>query len=581
VNWAQLRTLLWLRMRLSRNQWRRQGPLGGIIGGALLGLAVLLGLGSAGGSFFLGWLVLSLAPPKVLNLVCLGISFFFLVFWMVGLLVELQRSESIDLQRLMHLPVYLEQIFALNYIASHFTLSLVIALPSMMGLSLGLALAKGPAMLLLVPLWLSAVGMVTAWTYCLRGWLAGLINDPRRRRTAMVTITLLFIVVFQFPNLYFNVFQRLDASDAKGHVGAKKDRAHTSEREELAYLDGLIDLEAFVPAFWPALGAEALEEGSFGAPLLAIAGCALLSAWGLLRAYRGTVSFYRGAGGVAVKRRSVESVRPHRTSGRRTLIEARVPGLSEQASAVAVATWRSMLRAPEVKIVLGSSVVVMFLFGGMLLFRFSSALPAWSKPFTVLGGLAFTHFTAIQLISNQFGLDRDGVRTFILSPIPRRDIVLGKSVATLGVVACFGIVLLVASALGLRLSPLAFVAALFQWITMLLMVGLAGSALSILFPLRIAAGSLKPTKTTGVNLVVVVIFQLLFPLTMAPAFVPLAVQLAAGALGFPYPALLNVGLSVALAALAVFVYASALDGLGALFQRRETSIVAAVTTAVE
>ena len=63
-----------------------------------------------------------------------GVTVGFLFFWMIGLLTELQRSETIDLQRLMHLPVSLGHMFVVNYLVSHFSLSLTRLLPSMLGL---------------------------------------------------------------------------------------------------------------------------------------------------------------------------------------------------------------------------------------------------------------------------------------------------------------------------------------------------------------------------------------------------------------------------------------------------------------
>ena len=81
----------------------------------------------------------------------------------------------------------------------------------MLGLGIGLAISRGPEMILLVPLALSMVFMVTAWTYCLRGWLATMMSNPRRRRTVIMCITLAFVLIAQGPNLYFNVFQNRDS----------------------------------------------------------------------------------------------------------------------------------------------------------------------------------------------------------------------------------------------------------------------------------------------------------------------------------------------------------------------------------
>jgi len=52
------------------------------------------------------------ASPLTIMGIWFGITAMFLFFWMIGLLAEIQRSETIDLQRLMHLPIALGQVFA-------------------------------------------------------------------------------------------------------------------------------------------------------------------------------------------------------------------------------------------------------------------------------------------------------------------------------------------------------------------------------------------------------------------------------------------------------------------------------------
>src|SRR5262245_23200236 len=170
------------------------------VSAVVLGAATFVGglLGAAQG--------LGEAKPTVVMGIWLGVTVAFLFFWMIGLLSELQRSETIDLQRLMHLLVALGQMFVINYVASHVTLSIILMLPAMTGLALGLMLSRGPAMVLLLPLAWSMVFMITAWTYCLRGWLAAMMSNPRRRRAIIMGITLALILVFQLPNFYFNVF---------------------------------------------------------------------------------------------------------------------------------------------------------------------------------------------------------------------------------------------------------------------------------------------------------------------------------------------------------------------------------------
>ena len=58
---SQLRTILWLRWRLTRNQWTRSGKLNALV---TMVVAVVLGLAGAAGGIA-GLLVGALAMPKV------------------------------------------------------------------------------------------------------------------------------------------------------------------------------------------------------------------------------------------------------------------------------------------------------------------------------------------------------------------------------------------------------------------------------------------------------------------------------------------------------------------------------------
>ena len=172
MNWEQLKTIFWLRWRLTRNQWARSGGLGAVLAAVIAVAAVMLGGASFVGGLLGGAMGLGEAKPQVLMGIWFAVTVGFLFFWFIGLISELQRSETIDLQRLMHLPIALGQMFVVNYAASHLALSIILFVPAMTGLALGLTYSRGLTMLLLLPLAASMVFMVTAWTYCLRGWLA-------------------------------------------------------------------------------------------------------------------------------------------------------------------------------------------------------------------------------------------------------------------------------------------------------------------------------------------------------------------------------------------------------------------------
>ena len=152
MNGNQLRTILWLRWRLTRNQWAKGGGIGAVLAAIVAAGAAGVALIGLAGGFALGAYALRTAKPIGVMAVWLGLTAVFLFFWLIGLLNELQRSESIDLQRLMHLPVALGQIFLVNYAASHMAVSISVVVPAMIGSALVNSVAT-PAVVRAAPFW--------------------------------------------------------------------------------------------------------------------------------------------------------------------------------------------------------------------------------------------------------------------------------------------------------------------------------------------------------------------------------------------------------------------------------------------
>jgi ABC-2 type transport system permease protein len=586
VNWDQLKSILWLRWRLARNQMMRGKGVGAVIAAIIAVAACLIGAISFVVALLCGIYALDAAKSIVLWSVWCGATMAFLFLWTIGLLQELQRSETIDLQRLMHLPVALGQMFVINYIASHFALSIVIFLPAMMGLTLGLTISRGPSMLLLVPLVLGLIFTVTAWTYCLRGWLASLMSNPRRRRNVMMVIVMSFILLAQAPNLYFNVFRHIDRPDPGSTPEQKQRWSDERKADGQNQLSRVLSLQKFIPPLWLAAGAKGLAEGRPWPALLGTLGFCAFGALGLRRAYQGTLRFYRGetggksAGRAEPNRKPALGAATPATAGSRFL-ELRLPGVPEQSAALALSTFQSMLRAPEVKIAWGSSFLVPLLVGGSLLFRASLKVPEAAKPFIATGAVAFSIFMLVQFFANQFGFDRDGFRALVLSPADRKLILLGKNLACLPVGLVGGLLLLVLSSVRLQTPPLVLVASVLQLAALLFLVGMAGNLCSILVPFRIQQGSMKPTKMPGLAIVTIVICQMLFPLAMAPAFVPPLAEYLWQRAGLSPIVPVNLILSAMLAAVLGLTYWLTLTPLGRLLHRRETRILGIVTVEVE
>ena len=199
--WRHLQTFLWLNWRIRSNRRKRAAAGSIIIEWILSFLSIFSGAVTFAIGFSAGVWILPNASAPIVMLVWDGVAAGFLFFWMLELVNELQRSEALSMQKFLHLPVSLSAVFLINYAVSLFTLSTTLFFPLMTGLSAGLVVSKGPVMLLLFPVLAGFLLMVTALTYQLRGWLASLMENKRRRRTIITLLTMMVVLIFQIPNL--------------------------------------------------------------------------------------------------------------------------------------------------------------------------------------------------------------------------------------------------------------------------------------------------------------------------------------------------------------------------------------------
>jgi hypothetical protein len=594
MNWSQLKTILWLRWRLTRNQWSKGGGLGAAIAAIVTFMTLGLSVAGLGGGFALGFFALAEgdATPEAVMFVWLGLTVAFLFFWLIGLMSDLQRSETIDLQKLMHLPVLLGQIFVVNYLVSLAAISTLLFTSISIGLSLGLAFSRGPLMLVMIPLALSMVFMVTAWTYLLRGWLAALMSNPRRRRAIVMGLTMAFIFIVQAPNIYFNVIKRESREEREARRAESKDVQRERDAREMEEMRSMVRWQAAVPPLWVSAGAQPLAEGRPLPAVLGFLGCVAVGTLGLRRAYRSTLRFYQGeTGGLAQAAgsrpsssdRAASPGRATQSGGRErtSLVERRLPGVSEVSAAIGLASFQSMLRAPEVKMQWGTSFLVTVVVGGSALFRSSAKLPGWAGPFLATGVVVFQMFLIIGFVANQFGFDRDGFRAYVLSPVERWRILFGKNLAACSVAVTFAIVLMTALSVWLRLSPLAYVATLLQLVVAVLCAAMAGNLLSILMPYRIQPGSMKPTKMPGLTMVVFLLCQLTLPIALLPTFLPPLIGYLLDRWGYAPAGAVNLALSALLAAIVAMIYWRTLPPMGRLLHRRETRILQTVSESIE
>ncbi|HUV67506.1 MAG TPA: hypothetical protein VMW24_26680 [Sedimentisphaerales bacterium] len=578
MDWSQLRTILWLRGRLIRNQWSRSGKLNAVLTMIAVAVGYAVAVAGALGGVLAGALALAKASPLVMLVVWDLIVVAFLFFWTIGIVTELQRSETIDIGRMLHLPVCLRDIFLVNYVASHVTFSIILFLPAMLGLCLGLILGGRGSMVLMFPLVLGLIFMVTAWTYCLRGWLAALMVNKRRRHAIIAGITFTFILLSQLPNLLGN-FLHDHGRYRPGPAPSGQTATRPADGDKVRFPAGVMAAHRYVPFLWVGNGAMSLAEGHIWPAVLGAAGAFGIGGLGLRRAYRTTLRFYRGQTAGRKPARKPKAAKTAVTG--RDWLERRLPGIPDEAAAAAVAFFRSMMRAPEVKMALATNFLMLLIFGAMVLLRRSAGVTDPFKPFIVTGAIVFALLGMSQLMFNQFGFDRGGFRQLVLLPAPRKWILLGKNLAFAPIALGTGLTVLVLATLALRVSPLVFFAAALQLAAAFLLISIAGNLLSVLIPHRITPGSLKRTKTSATTTLLIFVSRLLFPTAMIPLFIPAALGLLVSRLASLPAAPVNLLFSAVLVGLLAPLYRLSLAPLGKLLQRREKHILQVVTEEVE
>jgi hypothetical protein len=505
-----------------------------------------------------------------------GVVCAFLFFWALGVFMELQRSETIDLARLLHLPVSLEGIFVINFIASHFTFGIIFFLPAILGLCAGLVWAKGSLMLLLFPLALSFIFMVSAWTYCLRGWLISIMVNPRRRRSVMAVLTVSLVLMGQLPNIYFTMFfpnhmksiqQKAEATFGPGHAEAKWERMVPQS---------LVMAQNYVPVFWLPRGAVGLAEGEVWPTVFGTVGALLLGAAGLARAYRSTIRFYRGvdtSGPVKVTAAPVKTF----SGARANFMEREVPFVSEEIASLTLAFFRSLTRAPEVKIMLFTNFIILLVFVPMMLLRFSKSSGETAQLFFATGAVGFTFFGMLPQLFNVFGYDREGFRSLVLSPAARRSVLLAKNISMAPIVLGMGVGMLTVLTVMTHLTMLGVAASLLKLGALFILMCVAGNLVSIWVPYRVSQGSLKPTKLPFKAALMIMLGQLLYPVVMIPMFIAPALGFFSSKMGWWPGPLVDGIVSAMLLGIAALVYWLTLNGLAEMLEQREKEILLRVT----
>lgn len=574
----------------------------------LTGIVTLLIAAAAAVALIVGLLVgliaLRTASTRTVMVVWDAAIAGFVFLWFGGLMAELQRTDAISLDRFLHLPMSPSSAFIINVVGSSVSLATVLILPAMTGLAAGLVISHGLGMLVLFPLVAAFFMLMTAVAYQFRGWLASLMANPRRRRTVMAVVPMVFLLMVQLPNAWNTMGP---GAEARREKRAEARRAITKLNEDLAA--GRITSEEYakrrpaptpnndiyetarlvnmvVPPAWLAYGAESAAAGHLWPAWAAVLGMAFVGTISLRRAYGTTLRLYQGdfsrgrrqPVGRALPPGAMASVKTAARPGKAdqprptSFISARLPGISDRASAVSMAALRSWTRATEIKMALLTPMFMVVVFGRM--FTRPGNAPELLRPLSASGMAAFIMiFAMLGPMGNQFAYDRAGFRAFVLSPMPRRDLLLGKNVAALPFAVALMAVVVGASQWFRPMRVDHFVGVVLHLIPMYLMFCLACNLLSIVGPLALKPGSGMPVPHQGARSFGPLLLMVAAPFAVGLTLLPWLIEAVCAYLNWFewFPAYLVLG--AVQVVVIVLVYRRVLDWQAGLLHRRERTIL--------
>lgn len=549
---SQLLTLIWLKWRLLRNSLRsskavvnRAASILGMLVALMLSLIVATGL---------GFVSYALSRPEALEQVLresnahdLPASTEFIFFSILGVIylmwatvpLSIGGSKQFDAGKLLMYPITLRKLFAVDFISELTTLHSVFALPASFAICVGVGFGTGnlgAALLASVP--------ITLFGVALSKWLSTVIGSlVRRKRAKGETIVALM--------------------GAVAGLGA----AVAGQIAPILFRHA----ESFRSLRWTPPGVAAfLLVGNTENDLVQYAAAfATMSAYAIVFIVATYWIARRAALGLGGRRKQKTAVVAETTP---VYTGWQLPFVSAELSAIVEKELRYAMRNAQVRM-MGLMPLVLIIIRAVNSRRWGVGRPAAPNDFLTYGsgllatgGVLYVFLILASLSCNNFAFEKDGMRAFILSPVDRRKILLGKNIVLTLLALIFSLVLLTLNALvfgDLNLPNLLFI--VLSFISFAAISATMGNWISIHFPKRMRFG--KRLNVSGVA------GLLLIPMVIVLATPPVTATLIGyftRNFFYQYLALL------AFALLSVGLYSLIINFHGRTLARREIAILDAV-----
>ncbi len=553
----QLCALFALKWTLIQRGMNKRALWGYVIFSVLLFLGTLLAM--IVGILFYGLALYTVRQdsPAALLLLLNGAVGVYLFFYLWGVLMELQRADLVDFRQMLLLPVSLPVVYSLNFIVSVFSPILLFAVPGLAGLLIGLSHQYGfVAYLAGIPLALLFMLMMGAWAYYLRGRLAIIMENKRRRRLALVILPLCFVALGQLPAVV-------------SHLAMRSGNNFFSQDALAAALPGIFLITAAIPVFWPAYGLwAALQELALVHVASAAMGMFLCTVLGLRLGYVSTVRHYMGAYDTTQPRDRISKGKAGQ-HGAIPKTAGTLPLLSDDTTALTLSFYHSFARHPHIRMLL----VMPLCLGLFFLFMYRTGayggFLAGESTWIPMATLVWPYFNFSLFLFNIFGVDAPSFHGLLLLPTPRHRILLAKNLALAPFVIGLAIFFVAVGALLAWAPPRTIVLSLMLVAHLYLLFCITGNFLSIQFPYRFNRDALRMPTGRLRMLLVGLGSTALVAILVTPA--ALCMWLDRTYADHAAPGIRHAGLSVAavLLMLTVCLYYVALIRLGDRFAMRE------------
>jgi hypothetical protein len=554
----QLATLIWLKWTLFRNSLRsskafvnRIASALGMLAALALALFIALGLGVAAYALTAPEMALQNFQAKTRSGVPVIPSaefIFFSIFTMSYLLwatlpLSIGASRQFDPGNLLLYPISLRKLFAVDFVSEVVSLQSVFAIPAIIAIGIGAGLASGKvARGLLIALVAAALGIA------LSKWVSTSVGSLiRRKRTRGETLLALIGVLAGLGGALLGQI----APVLFRHAGS---------------VSGL----RWTP---PGAIAFALTHGLVEGTAPYMLGLAVASSYIIVLiafTYWLARRAILGGGKKRQVRPKITTITPDEDYA-----GWNIPFVSPGVGAIFEKELRYVMRNAQLRMMTLMPLVLIairlmnrrpFDPEGIQGSAYAADFFKYGEGLMATAGILYVFLILSGLFCNQFAFEHGGMRTLIISPIDRKNILLGKNLAISTVAVIFSAALLLVNQLVFRdLTLRALFFAALSFLTFVPLMSVLGNWFSVRFPKRMKFG--KRLNVSGV------VGLLLIPMIIVLALVPLA----AAAVGYLAQSLLIEYVTLAiLAVLSAGFYLLAIQAQGDSLQQRELEILEAV-----